>query len=242
MILHRIAEALRSRDWFTFAIEFALVVAGVFIGIQVANWNQARLDSIAESAMLDRLREEFTQLEPGLRDWFELVRTSAESTGIVIDALRSESPPDDEARFRFALARANWVASVPEISTTYKELVATGRLSQLDDTALRNTLTRYGEVHARVERVNVSGTAVVFNPLQNYFRAVDWNTDPASWEGDRAILGYDWELLRASRAEMQAWIAFQHDLAVFGQEEMDAVQEILRLLGESRDREPAGTG
>jgi hypothetical protein len=235
MILRSVMRHVQDQNWFAVGIDFLIVIVGVFIGIQVANWNDARRESAAEAALLDRLHEEFTQLEPGLRDWLEQVLVSAESTGIVVDALRREAPPEDEQAFRFALARANWVASVPEISTTYKELVATGRLSELDDPQLRNSLTRYGEVHARVERVNVSGTQVVFNPLQNYFRAVDWQMDPTLWESAQAIVDYDWELLRASRAEMQAWIAFQHDLAVFGQDEMDAVEEILELL-EGRGR------
>lgn len=235
MILRSITKHVRDQNWFAVGIDFVIVVIGVFIGIQVANWNDARRELAAEAALLDRLHEEFTQLEPGLRDWLELVLVSARSTGIVIDALRREAPPEEDQAFRFALARANWVASVPEISTTYKELVATGRLSELDDPDLRNALTRYGEVHARVERVNVSGTQVVFNPLQNYFRAVDWQMNPALWESEQAIVDYDWDLLRASRAEMQAWIAFQHDLAVFGQDEMDAVEEILaRLEGRGR--------
>ncbi len=235
MILRSITKHVRDQNWLAVGLDFLIVIIGVFIGIQVANWNDERRDAIAEAALLDRLHEEFVRLEPDLRDWFELVLTSADSTGIVIDALRMESPPEDEAAFRFALARSNWVASVPEVSTTYKELVATGRLSELDNAALRNALTRYGEEHARLERVNVSATQIVFNPMQNYFRAVDWATDPELWETDQAIVDYDWALLRASRAEMQAWIAFQHDLAVFGKEEMEAVQEILRLLGE-RDR------
>jgi len=232
MILRSITRHVRDQNWFAVALDFLIVIVGVFIGIQVANWNDARRDSAAEAALLDRLHEEFTQLEPGLRDWLELALVSAESTGIVIEALRREAPPEDEQAFRFALARANWVATVPEISTTYKELVATGRLSELDDADLRNALTRYGEVHARVERVNVSGTQVVFNPMQNYFRAVDWQMDPTLWESEQAIVDYDWNLLRASRAEMQAWIAFQHDLAVFGQDEMDAVEDILAQLEE----------
>lgn len=235
MLLRRVMQHVKDQNWTAVAIDFVIVVVGVFIGIQVANWNDARRDSAAEAALLDRLHEEFTQLEPDLREWLKLAKTAAESTGIVIDALRSEAPPANETVFRFALARANWVASVPEISTTYKELVATGRLSELDDPKLRNTLTRYGEIHARVERVNVSGTQVVFNPLQNYYRAVDWQTDPALWESEQAVVDYDWDRLRASRAEMQAWIAFQNDLAVFGQDEMDAVEEILEQL-EKRDR------
>jgi hypothetical protein len=58
MILRRIAEAIRTRDWFTFSIEFAIVVAGVFIGIQVANWNEARKFAAQEQSYLEQLREE----------------------------------------------------------------------------------------------------------------------------------------------------------------------------------------
>jgi hypothetical protein len=58
MIFRRIAEAIRTRDWFTFSIEFAIVVAGVFIGIQVANWNEARKFAAQEQSYLGQLREE----------------------------------------------------------------------------------------------------------------------------------------------------------------------------------------
>ncbi len=58
MIFRRIAEAFRTRDWFTFCIEFAIVVAGVFIGIQVANWNDARKFAAQEQSYLGQLREE----------------------------------------------------------------------------------------------------------------------------------------------------------------------------------------
>jgi hypothetical protein len=58
MILRAIAEAIRARDWFTFSIEFAIVVAGVFIGIQVANWNEARKFAAQEQSYLGQLREE----------------------------------------------------------------------------------------------------------------------------------------------------------------------------------------
>jgi hypothetical protein len=58
MILRRIAESIRARDWFTVVIEFAIVVAGVFIGIQVANWNEARKFAAQEQSYLAQLREE----------------------------------------------------------------------------------------------------------------------------------------------------------------------------------------
>ncbi|MEX6632515.1 hypothetical protein [Hyphococcus lacteus] len=45
MILRRIATAFRRQDWFTVLVETMIVVMGVFLGIQVANWNDARADA-----------------------------------------------------------------------------------------------------------------------------------------------------------------------------------------------------
>ena len=39
MILRRVATALREQNWSTITIEFLLLVVGVFLGIQAANWN-----------------------------------------------------------------------------------------------------------------------------------------------------------------------------------------------------------
>lgn len=44
MILRRLATAFRKQDWFTVAVETLIVVFGVFIGLQVNNWNEARQD------------------------------------------------------------------------------------------------------------------------------------------------------------------------------------------------------
>jgi len=58
MILRRLSANLRAQNWTAIAIEFVIVVLGVFIGTQVANWNQARLEKQATSRMLDQLRPE----------------------------------------------------------------------------------------------------------------------------------------------------------------------------------------
>jgi hypothetical protein len=44
MILRRFAQALNEQNWTAITIEFVLLVLGVFLGIQVANWNQALTD------------------------------------------------------------------------------------------------------------------------------------------------------------------------------------------------------
>ena len=42
MLLRRITQHVKEQNWFAVGIDFVIVVIGVFIGIQVANWNDAR--------------------------------------------------------------------------------------------------------------------------------------------------------------------------------------------------------
>lgn len=58
MIVRKLAEAVRRQDWFTVLVEFVIVVAGIFVGLQVNNWNDARLTAKQEKAYLRQLREE----------------------------------------------------------------------------------------------------------------------------------------------------------------------------------------
>ncbi|MDX2233846.1 MAG: hypothetical protein NW200_05055 [Hyphomonadaceae bacterium] len=55
MIFRRISEHVKAQNWFAVAIDFVIVVVGVFIGIQVANWNVARADRAAEAVYLSAL-------------------------------------------------------------------------------------------------------------------------------------------------------------------------------------------
>ena len=61
MLLRRITQHVKDQNWFAVALDFVIVVAGVFIGIQVANWNAARSDARTERLLLERLHDEITE-------------------------------------------------------------------------------------------------------------------------------------------------------------------------------------
>ena len=42
MILRRVVEQLKHQHWAAIAIDLVIVVLGVFIGMQVSNWNEER--------------------------------------------------------------------------------------------------------------------------------------------------------------------------------------------------------
>jgi hypothetical protein len=58
MLLRRVMEHVREQNWTAVGIDFVIVVIGVFVGIQVANWNEERLQQRQEHGFLAQLREE----------------------------------------------------------------------------------------------------------------------------------------------------------------------------------------
>ncbi len=80
MLLRRFISNIRDRDWGLVVAELLVVVVGVFIGIQVANWNEARLENVRKTQIVEALttdlndaikvQERFIeQIESGLSEW-----------------------------------------------------------------------------------------------------------------------------------------------------------------------------
>lgn len=61
MLLRRITEHVKEQNWFAIGVDFAIVVVGVFIGIQVSNWNERLGFEKREEALMRELRNEMVQ-------------------------------------------------------------------------------------------------------------------------------------------------------------------------------------
>ena len=55
MILRRLVTGLRKRDWGTVVLEVLIVVVGIFIGLQVDDWNQVRIGRSDIAIYLQRI-------------------------------------------------------------------------------------------------------------------------------------------------------------------------------------------
>ena len=58
MILKRLVDSIKNQDWFVVCIEIMIVVVGIFIGLQVDDWNEERTFHQAETELLYELKLE----------------------------------------------------------------------------------------------------------------------------------------------------------------------------------------
>jgi hypothetical protein len=138
MISRRISEHIRSHNWFAVTIDLVIVVLGVFIGLQVQEWNtarQARARGQTYSARLtDDLRYEAWNYEY-LLAYYKDVRENAERA---LAALTGGPSLSDE-QFLVSAYRASQYVFNETRRSTYDEMIATGDIGLIADQRLRET-------------------------------------------------------------------------------------------------------
>lgn len=142
MILSRAIEHMKQQHWTGVFIELVIVVLGVFIGLQVDNWNTARVEGASAAEFHRRLLVDL-RLEAinyaNLESYFVDVRKAAETA---YKGFAGESQPSDSDLLVSAF-RASQYNFMERHRATYDELVGSGNLDLIRDAHLRTLVAGY---------------------------------------------------------------------------------------------------
>jgi hypothetical protein len=139
MILRRLTANLRAQNWTAITIEFVIVVIGVFIGTQVSNWNQDRLQKRVTSEMLDQLGPEVrSQLSffTSIKDYFGTTSRYARQALAAWDGDRSVS----DEQFVIAAYQSSQIYGIGINAQVWALKFGGEQLRDIDDPALRRDL------------------------------------------------------------------------------------------------------
>lgn len=142
MILRRVTQHVKDQNWFAVALDFLIVVVGVFIGLQVANWNEARQTQEAATQYEMRLRLDLKRDALNyvyLREYYQGVLKAADTA---YDGLtgRIEISDADLLVAAYRASQYNWAE---RHRATFDELVASGNLDLIEDRSFRTRVTAY---------------------------------------------------------------------------------------------------
>jgi len=141
VILRRLSEHVKAQNWFAVALDFLIVVIGVFVGLQVNNWNDARLERRESAIFTERLRDDLRQEAWSysfLVGYSGDIEANAER---VVGALTGETELSDEALLISAYRATQFSRRLHQRST-FEELTATGKIGLIRDHRLRETAIR----------------------------------------------------------------------------------------------------
>ena len=183
MILRRVIEHFRRQEWTAIAIDFVIVVAGVFVGIQVSNWNANRIDRIKAHSYLERIRADLDADLAGYADrldfWGKVSTYGARGLDY---AETGDAGGQSQWDLLLAYFQASQVAEFITTRTTYDELKSGGELGLISNLELRNGLAQYyagagnpALTERPAYRMHVRG--VIPLDVQNYIWASCYRSD-----------------------------------------------------------------
>ena len=146
MLLRRITKHVKDQNWFAIGIDFCIVVIGVFMGIQVANWNDGLAENQREVAYLERLDKEFEVVEARITRAILVGEARTEATKTMLNAWEIgpsafSDPAGKGPGELFLEILTNVVPTNPPAA--FRELVASGELSILENEILRTALYEF---------------------------------------------------------------------------------------------------
>lgn len=163
MIFRGVGSKLRERDWIAVTIELMLVIAGVFLGIQVSNWNEARKQQTSEAAYHESIADDAMDDVAALDETIRVAEARMALLNRILPAATGRPLPDgfDSARGRVRIepvppfapgANAPGFALfilTPTVDhrSAYETMIATGAIADVaDEKALQRIQAYYAEV------------------------------------------------------------------------------------------------
>ncbi|PHS39474.1 MAG: hypothetical protein COA91_05970 [Robiginitomaculum sp.] len=238
MILRRIKAHVAKEDWFAVFIDFIIVVFGVFMGLQVANWNTARGERALEKGYMERLHEEAMVGLNGILSsadhrWTAR-RYALDEAYNIIHGLAKDNQGLTSVHCA-ALTEVDSIIAFPFQFPSLEEMNASGRLSIILDSSLRRTLTDYSLIQKNsrslVDHLGADqiGLQIAFS---DYFRLshlrVDGDATPQThWECNLDQMQADRAFLHQFTRASSQFVAY-YDLVL--RPEIDTVKKIHTML------------
>ena len=141
MILRRLVENLKQQHWTAIAIELVIVVLGVFIGMQVSNWNEERTERLQEKGLLIRLHEDVRESVAGQDRDLRFLKRELDDQALILKSLDAciVEPADDEA-FQRGINTLGYINPPRFTRRTVNEMVAGGKADIIRNAAIKEAL------------------------------------------------------------------------------------------------------
>ena len=150
MILRRVIEHVKTQNWTAVGIDFVIVVVGVFIGIQVSNWNEARREHLSEAQYLERFAEEIELTIAHIQEERAFGENSIRAIEKFTGQLYLHSASDGElmAATNEYFSDGTFFAKFSPNRATFDDLITTGNFDVIRDDEIRTGLIKLHALYA----------------------------------------------------------------------------------------------
>lgn len=152
MNLRRLYRHVRDHDWFAVSVDFLIVVAGVFVGIQVSNWNAERIERRQARAYVERIREDISVSAKTVGNMVTYYRRVKGHALAALEAFDTPQSTLDE-RFLVDAFQSSQILMRTVERSAYDEILSAGDMNSIPDVDVRMRISSYYKNVSAIEEL-----------------------------------------------------------------------------------------
>ncbi|MGJ8679464.1 hypothetical protein [Paraglaciecola sp.] len=167
MIFTKFTRNVKAQNWLGVVLDFLVVVIGIFVGLQAADWNQSRLDKEEEKYHLQFLYEELVQNEKDYLEELKGIQGTLDKSFLTSQLLTQDSW-DQEQRKQFGQSLfalfSFWGKTFRPVSL--RRMVDDGKLDLVASKPLQKAILKFENAYLEaIKQTNYSqGMSKVITP------------------------------------------------------------------------------
>lgn len=180
MLLRRVIEHVKVQNWTAVGLDFVIVVFGVFIGIQVSNWNDFQRERGDERLILMELRQSLTTDANRLSENIDRLNAAISDMSELRSHMVAGKPYDRTLDQKFGVV---YGAIDLQLKTGPYEQLKAGRLSLIRNNDLRSQIVDvFDSAYSRAEQyTNYIQVNIILDKywpyfMENFHGIVQWET------------------------------------------------------------------
>lgn len=154
MILRRFMLHIKEQNWFAVGLDITVVIVGIFLGMQVTNWNDTRIENETAKVYIERLKEDLVGNKKDLEErivYFTTVRQYAHRALKSLDEQQSNL----DKNFIIDIYQARHILARELGRDTYDEILSVGALNTESTIEVRKRLAvYYRSIAAQVDNLD----------------------------------------------------------------------------------------
>jgi hypothetical protein len=191
MIIGRLLDDLKLQNWTKLTLELLVLVVGVFLGLQIDDWNENRKEALTEHLYLERLLADTERSIDLQTADIEVMNEFIDGHKTILRALQTgEIPEDDFASLhRLMISPLAGYPALNRDTSTLFELQSFGGLGMISNVELRQQLGQLLALSEWIDNQNefFRDRTVAINEAAMLMWLTDYDLEVISNDADRPL-------------------------------------------------------
>jgi hypothetical protein len=199
MLFRRMGKHIVEHDWCAVLVDLGVLVLGIFLGLQVTNWNEERKARQDLDVYLESLATEFANSKSIHENHVAWQSRIMESLRLTLEVLDGSEPGADELQsIHSALSQPGWPPPYPGKREVLFEMQNTGMLQRLPRGDLKSVLMEVLALERVKEGFYQRDVAMLTAPpFSSELMTHELQFEETQADGLMNVVGIDWEKARA---------------------------------------------